>query len=110
MLTPDFDIIQAICKLILNLPITVDIFHVKAHQDQDQPFDELSPYAQINIMADHYAEQLHHCPPSTIGIFPTWIPGTTVGLFHGNSHITSNIPEYICTAAHEPPMREYLIE
>ena len=110
MLTPDFDIIQAIRKLIPKLPIMVDIFHVKAHQDQDQSFDDLSPYAQLNIMADHYVEHLHQCQPSTIGIFPTWIPGTMVGLFHGNSQITANIPEYIRTAAHEPPMREYLIE
>ena len=110
MLTPDFDIIQAIRKLIPALPIPVGIFHVKAHQDQDQSFDDLSPYAQLNIMADHYAEHLHHCPSSTIGLFPTWIPGTIVGLFHNTNQITSNIPEYIRTAAHEPPMREYLIE
>ena len=45
--------------MITNLPIKVDIFHVKAHQDHDKLFDELSPYAQINILADHYAEQLH---------------------------------------------------
>ena len=37
LLTPDFDIIQAIRKLIDDLPITVDIFHVKSHQDRDNP-------------------------------------------------------------------------
>ena len=45
--------------LIPTLPIKVDIFHVKAHQDHDKPFDELSPFAQMNILADHYVEQLH---------------------------------------------------
>ena len=52
LLTPDFDIIQAIQTLINNLPIKVDIFHVKAHQDHDKPFNELTPYAQMNVLAD----------------------------------------------------------
>ena len=92
------------------LPIKVDIFHVKVHQDCDKPFDELSPFAQINILADHHVEQLHQQPTSSIGIFPMWLLGTTAALFHGSSLITSDIPEYIWQAAHEPPMHEYLIE
>ena len=92
------------------LPIKVDIFHVKAHQDHDKPFDKLSPFAQINILADHYAEQLHQQSTLSIRIFPMWLLGTTAALFHGSSPITSNIPEYIRKAAHEPPMHMYLIE
>ena len=41
-MTPDFDIIQAIQKIIEELPIQVDIFHVKSHQDHDKPFNELT--------------------------------------------------------------------
>ena len=95
MLTPDYDIIQAIHTTISKLPIKVDIFHVKAHQDRDKPFEGLSPYAQLNILADQHAEQLHQCQPTLIGLFPTWIPGTTAALYHGNTSITANIPEYI---------------
>lgn len=110
MLTPDFDIIQAIRRMIKKLPIPVDIFHVQAHQDRDKPYDELDPFAQINILADKYANQLHQCSPSSIGLFPSWVPGTTVALFHGSSQVTSHIPKYLRQAAHEPPMRAYLIE
>jgi hypothetical protein len=109
LLTPDFDIIQAIRQLINDLPITVDIFHVKSHQDRDKPFDDLTPYAQMNVLADRYAEYLHLQPETTIGIFPSWLPGTKAALFHGPSPITSDIPTYIRRAAHEPHMREYLI-
>ena len=54
------DIIQAICELIPKLPIKVDIFHIKAHQDWDRPYDKLTSFAQLNILTDHYAEQLHN--------------------------------------------------
>ena len=59
LLTPNFDITQAIQMLIPTLPIKVDIFHVKVHQDHDKPFNDLSPFAQINILADCYVEQLY---------------------------------------------------
>jgi hypothetical protein len=109
LLTPDFDIIQAIRKLIDDLPITVDIFHVKSHQDRDKPFDELTPYAKMNVLADRYAEYLQSQPETMIGIFPSWLPGTKAALFHGESQITSNIPKYIRQAVHEPPLRAYMI-
>ena len=110
MLTPDFNIIQAICEMINKLPIPVDIFHVKSHQDHDKPYDKLNPFAQINILADTYANQLHQCSPSSIGLFPSWVLGTTVALFHGSSQVTSHIPNYPCQAAHEPPMHAHLID
>lgn len=51
-MTPDYDIIQAICMIIPTLPIKLDIFHIKEHQDQTTDFEALSPYAQLNIRAD----------------------------------------------------------
>ena len=109
LLTPDFDIIQAIRTLINDLPIMVDIFHVKSHQDRGKSFNELTPYAKMNVLADCYAEHLHSQPETTIGIFPSWIPGTKAALFHGPSPITSDILTYIQRAAHKPHMREYRI-
>ena len=109
-LTLDYDIIQVICMLIPTLPIPVDIFYVKAHQDQEKHFNDLTPYAQLNILEDHYVDQLHQCNTSSIRLFPTWIPGTNVALFHSSSQITSDILNYIWQAAHKLPMHEYLIE
>ena len=108
-LTPDFDIIQAIGKIIKELPIKVDIFHVKSHQDRDKSFNELTPYAKMNVLANCYAEYLHSQPETMIGIFPSWIPGTKAALFHGDSPITSDIPKYIQWAVHKPPLQEYMI-
>ena len=63
----------------------------------------------MNVLADRYAEYLHSQPETTIGIFPSWLPGTKAALFHGESPITSDIPKYIRRAVHKPPMREYMI-
>jgi hypothetical protein len=63
LLSPDYDIIQATKLLIAKLPIKVDIFHVKSHQDRHQPYDALTPYAQINVLADHHANALHEPLP-----------------------------------------------
>ena len=70
----------------------------------------LSPYAQLNVLADHHAEQLHHTSATHIGMFPQWIPGTEAALFHSNLQITSHISNYIQTAKHAPTMKTYLIE
>ena len=110
LLLPDFDIIQAIHELIPKLPIKVDIVHVRAHQDWDKPYDKLTPFAQLNILANHYAEQLHNQTPSSIGLFPTCLPRNTAALFHGVSPITSDIPNYIRQGTHKPPKHEYLFE
>jgi hypothetical protein len=109
-LTPDYDIIQAIHTLIDQLPIPVNIFHVKSHQDRHKTYDELTFDAQINVLANQHADTVHMTPPYRTGLFPTWIPGTRATLFHNNQQIMSNIPEYIQLACHTPPMKEYLIQ
>jgi hypothetical protein len=110
LLSSDHDIIQARQLLIAKLPIKVNIFHVKSHQDRLKPYDKLTPYAQINVLADHHADATHDAPPPTTGLFPTWIPGTRAALFHGQQQVTKDITTYICTAKHAPFLKEYLIE
>ena len=110
LLTPDYDIIQAIQQLITAFPVPLDIFHVKAHQDHEKHFDELTLYAQLNVLVNQYAEQLHQCNTSSIELFPAWIPGTAATLYHGLTQIMTDIPNYIHNTAHEPPVCAYLIE
>ena len=105
----DYDIIQAIRSLIKQLPISVDIFHVKSHQDRNKPFQELSPYAKANVLADHHATAIHALPPLNTGLFPTWLLGTRAVLLHNSKQITSQLSQYIRIATHTPAMKEYLI-
>ena len=109
-LQPNFDIIQAIQQLIPTLPIKVKLYHVKSHQDDNTPFPELSPHAQINVLADAHATAIHQMQPHTTGLFPSWLSNTKAALYHHGQQVTSNIPAYVRTAAHAPKMKEYLID
>ena len=52
LLSPDYNILQAIRSLLDTLPIITNIFHVKSHQDKIKPLEELTFDAQINVLAD----------------------------------------------------------
>ena len=109
LLSPDYDILQAIRSTIAALPLNINIFHVKSHQDLIKPFKELPPAAQINVLADQQADAIYNKRPHRTGLFPTWVPGTRAALFHGSQQITTRIPEYIRTAKHAPELKSYLI-
>jgi hypothetical protein len=87
-LHPNYDIIQAIQQLVPTLPIKVKLYHVKSHQDKST--------------TNAHATAIHHMPPNTTGLFPSWIPITKVALYHQDQQVTSNIPAYIRTTAHPP--------
>ena len=52
---PDWDVIQAIVQTQQSFSISTTYQHVKGHQDDDTPLDELSLLAQLNVEADKYA-------------------------------------------------------
>jgi hypothetical protein len=109
LLSPDYDILQAIRTLLKKLPITTNIIHVKSHQDLIKPFEELTYEAQINVLADRQAEAIYSKPIHRTGLFPSWVPGTTAALFHGQHQITKSIPAHIRIAKNAPALKNYLI-
>jgi hypothetical protein len=109
LLSPDYDILQAIRTLLKKLPITTNIIHVKSHQDLIKPFEELTFEAQINILAVRQAEAIYSKPIHRTGLFPSWVPGTTAALFHGQHQITKSIPAHIRIAKNAPALKNYLI-
>jgi hypothetical protein len=101
---------QAIQTTILELPIPVDIFHVRVHQDKDKLWSDLDPCAQINVLADRQADAIYRKPPDQTGLFITaWVPGTHAALFHGNRQVKHDISSYIDEAKHTPAIQRYLI-
>jgi hypothetical protein len=85
LLSPDFDILQAICTKLNELPIRrTDIAHIKGHQDRTKPWHGLDLHAIINVLADQQADEIYRKQPRRTGLFPSWIPGTRAALFlHG---------------------------
>jgi hypothetical protein len=109
LLSPDYDILQAIRTLLHTLPIVTNIFHVKSHQDKIKSFEELTFEAQINVLADRQAESIYSKPIHHTGLFPTWVPGTHAALFHGHHQITKSIPDHIHITKNAPAMKKYLL-
>ena len=85
------------------------IYHVKSHQDKKKQWHELDLSAKINVLADQQAHAIYRKTPRRTGLFPTWVPGTTAALFHGNDQVTKGIPEYIREATHAPEMKKYIL-
>jgi hypothetical protein len=54
-LAPDWDIVQEIVSTIALFPKVPRFSHVKGHQDDDIPYEELPLVAQLNVDADSYA-------------------------------------------------------
>jgi hypothetical protein len=109
LLSPDYDILQAVRRMLKELPISTDIFHVKAHQDQTKSWAELNGTAKIKVLADKQAAKIYGKAKDRTGLFPTWIPGTQAALFHDDKQVTKSISAYIRDAKHTPEMRKYLI-
>ena len=51
LLSPNYDILQAIQTTLNNLPIRMDIAHVHGHQDQHKLWHELDIREKINVLA-----------------------------------------------------------
>jgi hypothetical protein len=110
LLSPDYDILQAIRTTLRALPVPTIIEHVKGHQDTTKCWDKLDIRAQINVLADRQADAIYRKPPGRTGLFPTWVPGTGAALFHNDAQVTKGIPEYIREAKHTPEMKRHLIQ
>lgn len=71
---PDWDVVQAIVDTLSTCSIEASYVHVKGHQDDDTPLEELGLLAQLNVEADKYAGEyraLHGSYRPVIPLSPT---------------------------------------
>ena len=54
-LISEYDVLIQIQTLRTAIPLTLDVFHIKGHQDRDTPLEQLSLPAQANCAADALA-------------------------------------------------------
>jgi len=50
------DVILEIQQILVNLPVKIQILHVKAHQDDNFSYEDLDIPAKLNYSMDKYAE------------------------------------------------------
>lgn len=103
---PDWDV-WAMTKAIEQLlPIKLDTYHIKSHQDKNKKKNDLPYDVQLNIEADQLTKD-QYSKPYTNFYKPTL---STTGVIYrdsGGREIT-NLKQHITTSTHEKPLIEYI--
>jgi exonuclease III len=106
-LDPDWDILQAIVTNIRTSSHKLKLHHVKSHQDKTSPVEHLPIEAQLNVLADNIANEMHNHPSPTKY---NMIPGTGAYITINDNVITSNYNYHIRTQASSPQTRDHILQ
>ena len=94
-LMPDWDVIQAIIRILKTFPTKPTLSHVPGHQDTKKAYNQLKLEAQLNINADKLAG-IYQYPIKISQTKSPMIKGTVVQINHNNLTITSKLKkEYL---------------
>ena len=107
-ISPDWDILQAIIRLLKYFPTTPNIQFIPSHQDKKKHYQDLSPPAQANVDADHRAGTYQYTDQSSTHALI--IKGTTVLLHSKNGTITSHYKRKLRKLIQHPITRRYISE
>jgi len=93
-----YNLVNEIYQMIQQIPITIKLYHVKGHQDQDKPIEELPYPAQLNIACDKCARIALDTLPINVSLhlsLPTAYPHLQIC----NQTIVQQTTEYLREAA-----------
>ena len=102
-MAPDWDIVQAIVNTFRLLPIPPEITHVKGHQDDVTPLENLPFLARCNCAADKLATT-HNRLRGRNGALVPRIEGNPIQLHIRGETINSGYERAIRIAASAPPI------
>ena len=102
------DVLQALHNTLLSLQTYPTIKHVKSHQDDDKPVEELPLSAQLNVEADAMATEglRWACPTPHV----TFDPTSQVMLAVAGDSCTTDIKPLVRASHHFQPLMEYYKE
>ena len=93
-----------------DLSFTTYYTHIKAHQDDNKSFAQLSRKAQLNCICDHAAKQRIAIDGAKESASSHMFPLEPVGIFVGGKKMTSETGGKIRFWAHHQLAREYYID
>ena len=96
----DWDVLQAIVRIIKKITVQPLLTHVLGHQDRETKYEDLPLEAQLNVNADKLAGSYCYAPDESSTIVPL-IEGSIVRLHATSGTITSRYKQNIQTI----PMR-----
>ena len=102
------DVLQALHNTLLSLQTYPSINHVRSHQDDAKPVEELPLSAQLNVQADAMATEglRWACPTPHV----TFDPTSQVMLAVAGDSCTSDIKPLVRASHHFNPLMEYYKE
>ena len=108
VLGSDWDVLQALHNTLLSLQTYPSINHVRSHQDDAKPVEELPLSAQLNVQADAMATEglRWACPTPHV----TFDPTSQVMLAVAGDSCTSDIKPLVRASHHFNPLMEYYKE
>jgi hypothetical protein len=108
-MAPDWDLVQEIVNTIASFSRAPRFSHVKGHQDDDIPYEELPLVAQLNVDADSYANTFMTAERFLCTRVPR-LGNNTAQLHVGGETINSHYKGVIRRAETEPVLRAYIQE
>ena len=108
-LMPDWDVIQAIIRILKTFPTIPTLSHVPGHQDTKKAYNQLKLEAQLNINADKLAG-IYQYPIKISQTKSPMIKGTVVQINHNNSTITSKLRRNVRRFATSQTTKQYISE
>ncbi len=94
------DILKTVLVNCQNLSFTTYYLHIKAHQDDNKSFAQLSRKAQLNCICDHTAKQRITINGAERPALSRMFPLEPIGLFVNGEKMTSDTGSHIRLWAH----------
>ncbi len=104
------DILRTILVHCRDLSFTTYYTHIKAHQDDNKSFAQLSRKAQLNCICDHAAKQRIAIDGAAESASSRMFPLEPIGIFVGGEKMTLETGGKIRFWAHHQLAREYYID
>ena len=104
------DILKTILVHCRDFFFTTYYTHIKAHQDDNKSFAQLSRKAQLNCICDHAAKQRMAMDGAEGSASSRMFPLEPIGIFVGGKKTTSETGGKIRFWAHHQLAREYYID
>jgi hypothetical protein len=107
-LASEYDLESGIVDILQRLPVKFACLHVKGHQDDDSPIEDLPWEAQMNCHTDAYATDYldNWSEPSKLVPF---IPASKASISIAGATITRNVARRLRQAASSPALEQHIM-
>ena len=108
-LAAEWDILQALTSLLQKMPKTMELQHIKGHQDNQKRYEDLELPAQLNVDADKLAGSYTY-PDNIAHTHTTIIKGAIVLVHTPDGTINSKFKKHLQKMIQNKTIKKYIKE